>query len=118
MFYASVNWRRKKRVEGLNSVNAEKNELTEIINLVTHNFDDTVSIIDDPNEKKNMDVILREEEIDVKVKESRDNHLERFHKRLCDPEAGPIFVEILLHLERISDLCNNIAEYMCDIQDN
>ncbi len=58
----------------------------------------------------------REELVDVKVKESRDKHLERFHKRLCDPEAGPIFVEMLLHLERISDLSNNIAEYMCDIQ--
>jgi phosphate:Na+ symporter len=94
-----------------------ENELGEIIDLVTQNFDDTVSIIDEPNEDKNMAVICREEEIDIKVKESRDNHLERFHKRLCDPEAGPIFVEILLHMERISDLCNNIAEYMCDIKE-
>ncbi len=63
-----------------------------------------------------MDVIRREEEIDIKVKQSRDNHLERFHKGICAPEAGTIFVEMLLHLERISDLCDIVAEYMCDIK--
>jgi phosphate:Na+ symporter len=74
-------------------------------------------MIDKPSDKINRDVVAREEQVDMKVKESRDNHLERFHKRLCDPDAGPIFVEMLLHLERISDLCNNVAEYMCDIKE-
>jgi len=63
------------------------------------------------------DVILREEVIDVRVKESLDNHLKRFYLRECSPEAGPIFVEMLGHLERISDHCNNIAEYVRDIQE-
>lgn len=93
-------------------------ELNEIIELVSHNFDDAVSMIEKPDIKTNMEIVDREELVDVKVKESRDKHLERFHKRLCDPEAGPIFVEMLLHLERISDLCNNLSEYMCDIQDS
>ncbi|HQG96718.1 MAG TPA: PhoU domain-containing protein, partial [Smithellaceae bacterium] len=70
-----------------------------------------------PSESRNMDVIRREEEIDIKVKQSRDNHLERFHKGICAPEAGTVFVEMLLHLERISDLCDNVAEYMCDIKE-
>ena len=93
-------------------------ELNEIIELVSRNFVDAVSMIEKPDIDKNMEIVEREEMVDVKVKESRDNHLERFHKRLCDPDAGPIFVEMLLHLERISDLCNNISEYMCDIQEN
>lgn len=93
-----------------------ENELSEIIKLVSDNFSDAFSMIDDPTDKKNIDVISREEQVDLKVKESRDNHLERFHKRLCDPEAGPIFVEMLIHLERISDLCNNISEYMFEIK--
>jgi phosphate:Na+ symporter len=95
-----------------------ENELKEIIGLVSSNFEDAVSMIEEPSIQKNMGIISREEQIDEKVKESRDNHLERFHKRLCDPEAGPIFVEMLLHLERMSDLCNNVAEYMSDIKDN
>jgi len=93
-------------------------ELDEIIDLVSDNLEDAISMIKKPDIHKNREVVDREERIDVKVKESRDKHLERFHKRLCDPDAGPIFVEMLLHLERISDLCNNISEYMCDIQDN
>jgi len=93
-------------------------ELHEIIDLVSDNFNDAFSVIDKPLDKTIMDVIAREEQVDIKVKEARDNHLERFHKRLCDPEAGPIFVELLLHLERISDLCNNIAEYMLDVKED
>ena len=92
-------------------------ELRDIIELVSRNFDDAASMIEKPDHQKNAEVVIREEYVDVKVKESRDHHLERFHKRLCDPEAGPIFVEMLLHLERISDLCNNISGYMCDLQD-
>lgn len=94
-----------------------EHELNEIINLVSENFSDTFSLIDEPVNRIYMNVVAREEQIDIKVKKSRDNHLERFHKRFCDPEAGPIFVEILLHLERISDLCNNVAEYMCEMKD-
>lgn len=93
-------------------------ELHEIIELVSRNFDDAVLMIAKPDIQKNSEIVEREELVDVKVKESRDNHLERFHKRLCDPDAGPIFVEMLMHLERISDLCNNISEYMCDIHDS
>jgi len=91
-------------------------ELNNIIELVSHNFADAVSMIEKPDINKNMEIVEREETVDVMVKESRDKHLERFHKRLCDPDAGPIFVEMLLHLERISDLCNNISEYMCETQ--
>ncbi len=66
--------------------------------------------------EKVKNVIRREEEIDVRVREALDSHLRRFHSRECSPEAGPIFVEMLGHLERISDLCNNVAEYLWDIQ--
>ena len=94
-----------------------ENDLQEIVNLVSSNFEDAEFIIKEPSESRNMDVIRREEEIDIKVKQSRDNHLERFHKGICAPEAGTVFVEMLLHLERISDLCDNVAEYMCDIKE-
>lgn len=94
-----------------------ENELQEIISLVGQNFEDAISLIEAPNIEQKNKVIYREEEVDIKVKEARDNHLERFHNRLCDPEAGPIFVEMLMHLERISDLCDNIAEYSCDVME-
>jgi len=95
-----------------------ENELNEIIKLVSENFSDAFSMMDGPSDARRAEIEAREEQVDVKVRQARDNHLERFHKRLCDPEAGPIFIEMLLHLERLSDLCNNVAEYMCDIGEN
>jgi len=92
-----------------------ENELREIISLVSRNLNDSVFLIEKAAHEKIKDIIKREEEIDIQVKEARDNHLIRFHSRLCQAEAGPIFVEMLIHLERISDHCENIAEYISDI---
>ncbi len=91
-------------------------EFQEIFELVQRNLTDALILMENFNAETVKGVIRREEEIDVRVKESLDSHLKRFHLRECTPEAGPIFVEMLGHLERISDLCNNIAEYVWDIQ--
>jgi phosphate:Na+ symporter len=90
-------------------------EIRSIVSLVERNLQDASALLENFNMEIVKDVICREEEVDERVKESLDNHLRRFHQRECSPEAGPIFVEILGHLERISDLCNNITEYVWDI---
>jgi phosphate:Na+ symporter len=94
-----------------------KKELREIILLVSQNLDEALSLIEVSDKEKINSIIRREEEIDIEVKEARNKHLKRFHNRLCSTEAGLIFVEMLIHLERISDHCNNIAEYVLDIKD-
>lgn len=91
-------------------------EFQDILALVERNLADASALLETFDAQTVKDVIRREEEIDARVKESLDNHLKRFHLRECSPEAGPIFVEMLGHLERISDLCNNVAEYVWDIQ--
>ncbi|MGV8058557.1 MAG: Na/Pi cotransporter family protein [Smithellaceae bacterium] len=96
------------------SENGER-EIVEIIDLVSRNLDDSMIIIALPSNPKSRDIISREEIIDIKVKDAREKHIKRFHKRLCHAEAGPIFVEMLIHLERISDHCNNIAEYILSL---
>ncbi len=93
-------------------------ELQEIISLVNQNLDDAAWLIEAPDNMKITGLIQREEEIDSKVKDARNEHLKRFHKHLCSTEAGLIFVEMLIHLERISDHCNNIAEYVLDIKED
>jgi phosphate:Na+ symporter len=57
----------------------------------------------------------QEEEVDVKTKEARENHLVRFYSGICQDEAGPIFIEYLVQLERVSDHCQNIADYTVDL---
>ena len=92
-------------------------DLMEIVDLVKLNLQDAMSLIKIPGDDKISNIMRREEEVDVKVKDARERHLKRFHNRLCRAEAGPVFVEMLIHLERISDHCNNIAEYVLDIKD-
>lgn len=91
-------------------------EFFEILALVEKNLTDASALIGAFDAETVKHVVRREEEIDARVKEALDSHLRRFHLRECSPEAGPFFVEILGHLERISDLCNNVAEYIWDLQ--
>ncbi|PKN50746.1 MAG: hypothetical protein CVU55_15595 [Deltaproteobacteria bacterium HGW-Deltaproteobacteria-13] len=105
----------KQKAEGkIKFTESGKKELQEIISLVNHNLDDAMALVEVSDHEKISGVIRREDEIDLRVKEARDKHLKRFHNRLCTTEAGVIFVEILIHLERISDHCTNIAEYILD----
>jgi len=107
---------KQKSERGLQFSEPGEKEFHEVIALVERNMEDAATLLDIFNPEVVRDVMRREEMIDFKVKESMDNHLKRFHLRQCSPEAGPIFVEMLGHLERISDLCNNVAEYVRDIQ--
>ncbi len=106
----------QKSGRGLQFSVAGEREFQDVAVLVERNLNDAKTLLEIFNPEIVRDVIRREEMIDIKVKESLDNHLKRFHLRQCSPEAGPIFVEMLGHLERISDLCNNVAEYVRDIQ--
>ncbi|MEE9935787.1 MAG: hypothetical protein K4445_08725, partial [Deltaproteobacteria bacterium] len=91
-------------------------DFADVLALVGRNLTDAAALLDRFTVGTVQEVIRREEEIDVRVKEVLDRHLQRFHRRECSPEAGPIFVEMLGHLERISDLCDNIAGYVWDMQ--
>jgi phosphate:Na+ symporter len=95
---------------------AGKEELHAINAMVVDNLADAASLIEFPDKLKIKEVTLREETIDQNVKEAREKHLVRFHQRVCQAQAGPIFVELLIHLERISDHCQNIAEYVSDLK--
>ena len=108
----------KQKEEGkVKFTESGKKELEEIIHLVSRNLDESLSLIEVSDKEKINSIIRREEEVDIEVKEARNKHLKRFHNRLCSTEAGLIFVEMLIHLERISDHCNNIAEYVLDIKE-
>ncbi len=99
-----------KHERNVNFTRTAYEELDEIGKLLTGNLADALSLLDGYDEEKVRDVTRREDEVDVRVKEAREKHLERFHRRVCEAEAGPIYVEMLVNLERISDHCQNIAE--------
>jgi len=92
-------------------------ELDEICELVTANLEDVTSLVIAHDPQRVSKILEREDRVDFLVKEARNKHLERFHKGICQAEAGPIFVEILIHVERICDHCVNIAEYVQEINE-
>jgi phosphate:Na+ symporter len=94
-----------------------KKELEEIEKLAADNLDGAVALIERHDQEKITKISLREETIDVRVKDARGKHLVRYYNGICQAEAGPIFVEMLIHLERISDLCLNIAEYVGELEE-
>ncbi len=106
-----------KAQRGISFSEAARVEIEEIENLVSENIGETAAVIAKRDEEKVWFIFRREEEIDGKVREARAQHLERFCEKACVPEAGPIFVSLLIHLERISDHCQNIAEYIDDLKD-
>jgi phosphate:Na+ symporter len=71
--------------------------------------------MDDMDPGRVKSIFLREDCVDRLVRDARDRHIERFNKGVCQAEAGPVFVEILLRIERMSDHCENIAEYARDL---
>jgi phosphate:Na+ symporter len=92
-------------------------ELKEIGNLVMKNLDDAVMLIEQRDAKRIQDVFERHLQVVVAIKATTEKHLERFYQKVCLAEAGPIFVDMLVNLERISDHCLVIAEHIKSIDD-
>ena len=47
--------------------------------------------------------------INEMAKKCRDNHIERMLEGICDAVAGSIYIDILMHIGRVADMCSNIA---------
>jgi Na+/phosphate symporter len=107
----------RKHRRKINFTEMGKSDLKEFITLVAKNLEDAASLIDNKDEETIKGIFERENQIDILEKELKEKHLERFYKRICQAEAGPIFIEMLIRLERISDHCENIAEYIQDLKE-
>jgi phosphate:Na+ symporter len=89
---------------------AAREELSLIGGLVTQNLEDASRLIDGPDEEAVRAVFERHREVVFTIRQATERHLVRFYQKVCRAEAGPIFVDMLVNLERISDHCQNIAE--------
>ena len=85
-------------------------ELRQINGLVMENLTDAESLIKGRNVEIIRAIFERERRVNVKIKNAVDNHLERFYRKECRAEAGPIYLDILINLERISDHCRLMAQ--------
>ena len=89
---------------------AGREEVKTISKAVAKNIRDIVLLIEGRDGDRAERVIKREEKIDQMIDVSKQNHIERFYQRAVSAADGPIFNDVLVNLERISDHCENIAE--------
>jgi phosphate:Na+ symporter len=87
-------------------------ELSAVGRLVLKNVDDAASLLEHKDRDRIREIRAANEEVRLKVGEATERHLERFYKRMCQAEAGPIFVDMLTNLQVISDHCMVIAEHI------
>lgn len=92
-----------------------KKDLQELKELILENLNESFDMVRESDVSNLDSVYSREEKIDLKVKESKDSHLERMKQGICLPMAGVIYTDILTDLERISDHCMNIAQEFHEI---
>jgi phosphate:Na+ symporter len=95
-----------------------KAELKDIGDLALKNLDDAAMLIEQKDRKKIEDVFERHVQIVAAIRAATEKHLVRFYQKMCRAEAGPIFVDMLVNLERISDHCLVIAEQIQSLDEN
>lgn len=96
---------------------AANEELRDIGTLVLDNLADAGRLIEKKDIALVRVIVEREHRIDVKIRNATGKHLERFYKKLCLAEAGPIYVDVLVNLEHISNHCLVIARLTNELEE-
>lgn len=98
-----------KKERGMEFSKQAEKELEYMFDKVMESFDKASLSLKDGNEKTAGEVLEIEKEVNQLDDQLRENHYERLEKGDCDSQAGPIYLEIIDNLERISDHAENIA---------
>lgn len=95
---------------------AAHRDIAGIRELVEANLNDALELLGGATGKAIENIFTREKQIDRLFAEAKIGHLDRYSRKICRAEAGPIFMGILVNMERISDHCENMAEYFMEIR--
>ena len=87
-----------------------RQHLNEIMNEALASYTFALEAFKENNRDKALRVIEKETIVDDMEVKLRNQHIERLTNNECNTEAGIIFLDMLVVLERISDHARNIAE--------
>ena len=87
-----------------------KSEIDEIAALLLKNIDSSIEYINTKNHDLYDEIEKTEEEVNMLVKQYRNEHMRRLGDGVCTVDSGILFLDLLTNFERISDHCSNIAE--------
>ena len=93
-------------------------EIRESFALLTNMLDSCIEALKTDDSVLAAKALSYEDKVDALEKNLRKSHLERLHAGLCDPEAAITYIELIHHMERIGDHCNNVAEAVLGIEEH
>jgi phosphate:Na+ symporter len=97
--------------------NVASEELELLHTRVNSLFNSLIAGMENSNIKKLKQCEKIESEIDLLVKDIRNNHLKRLQTGECQPLSGVVFSDIVMHLERIEDLLYGISRNLLNIKE-
>jgi phosphate:Na+ symporter len=92
-------------------------ELRLIGTLLMQTIEDTTSLLDRRDEATIRTIVERHKDVTRLIKDATESHLQRFYGKVCQAEAGPIFVDMLVNLKWIADHCYTIAENIAGLRE-
>ena len=99
----------KKKDHNINFTKEGLKELTEMMDSVNENMHLCIEMFISRNDSHIKEIEAIEEKVDQMERDIQDSHIERLTKGECSPEAGIIFNDIVVGLERVCDHATNIA---------
>jgi phosphate:Na+ symporter len=99
----------QKSEEGLIFPESATSELQSMFKKVRSAYDTAIEVLEKDNRDLCDYVLDIERDVDTMEKEYEENHLKRLKEGICEPVTGPVFVDMLRNLERVSDHASNIA---------
>ena len=85
-------------------------ELREMINVCIDSYVYAIEAFEENSKEKAMKVIEKESQADDLEIRLRSEHMKRLATNQCNTDAGIVYLDALVCLERISDHSRNIAE--------
>ena len=99
----------KKKDKGISFSKEATKELTDMINAVNENIHLCLEMFVTKNEDHLKELERIEDKVDQMERDIQDSHIDRMARGECTPEAGIVFNDIVVGLERVCDHATNIA---------
>ena len=99
----------KKKDKGITFSKEATKELTDMINAVNENIHLCLEMFVTKNEDHLKESERIEDKVDQMERDIQDSHIDRMARGECTPEAGIVFNDIVVGLERVCDHATNIA---------
>ena len=85
-------------------------EAAELIKEANQMFDYVIAALENDDTEAAKSALLNEEHLNKMQMDFRRSHVQRMTDRVCSPEAGLIFIDLVDNVEKIGDHLTNIAQ--------